>query len=198
MYHVLTENWKKSPFFVIPEVEARLSPVVFWHLLYCFSDIKVDRIKDNPRCSRRWSIKLQQIVTTSKARLFPPFRFDSPRLLRDLCYTLPRKNMNLPYSICSYWTNFWQPTVHKKTLIDVGSSHLYASLGTFCVQSDPFSRQSETENFLKTVKSLFSKENDFDFEFFRKLKVPLHCDTKNGSIWTQKVPLLHTDTYLPS
>ena len=27
-------------------------------------------------------------------------------------YTLTRKNMNLPYSIRMYWTNFWQPTVH--------------------------------------------------------------------------------------
>ena len=27
-------------------------------------------------------------------------------------YTLTRKNMNLPYSIRMYWTNFWQPTDH--------------------------------------------------------------------------------------
>ena len=39
-----------------------------------------------------------------------------------------------------YWTNFWQPTVNvqqnifEKTLIKVGSSHLYASFDTFCVQ----------------------------------------------------------------
>ena len=41
-------------------------------------------------------------------------------------------NMNLPYSIRMYWTNFWHPTVHvkqnifEKTLIKVGSSYLYA------------------------------------------------------------------------
>ena len=27
-------------------------------------------------------------------------------------YTMPRKNLNLPYSIRMYWTNFWQLTVH--------------------------------------------------------------------------------------
>ena len=54
--------------------------------------------------------------------------------------TLPRKNMNLSYFIRMYSTNFWQPTVHvlqnvfEKNLIEVGSSHLYASFGTFCVQ----------------------------------------------------------------
>ena len=48
--------------------------------------------------------------------------------------------MNLPYSIRMDWTNFWQPTVNKqqnifeKTLIKVGSSHLYASFGTICVE----------------------------------------------------------------
>ena len=54
--------------------------------------------------------------------------------------TLPRKNMNLPYSIRMYWTNFWQLYIHvqknifEKTLIKAGSSHLYASFGTFWVQ----------------------------------------------------------------
>ena len=50
--------------------------------------------------------------------------------------------MNLPYfiRIPVYWTNFWQPTVHaqenifEKTPIEVGRTHLYASVGTFCVQ----------------------------------------------------------------
>ena len=49
--------------------------------------------------------------------------------------TLTRKNMNLPYFIRMYWTNFWQPTVHvqqnvyEKTLIEVGSFfwHLFRS-----------------------------------------------------------------------
>ena len=57
-------------------------------------------------------------------------------------YTMPRKNMNLPYSILMYWTNIWQPTVRvqqdifEKTLVEDSSSHLYASFGTFCVQID--------------------------------------------------------------
>ena len=39
-----------------------------------------------------------------------------------------------------YWTNFWPPTVHVKqnifvkTFIEIDSSHLNASFGTFCVQ----------------------------------------------------------------
>ena len=97
--------------------------------------------------------------------------------------TLPSKNMNLPYSICMYWTNFWQSTVHvvqniiEKTLIEVGSSHTYASFGTFCVQiGQLFAAQWVFEKCMKTVKSLFSKENDVDFEFFRKFKVSLRLD----------------------
>ena len=44
------------------------------------------------------------------------------------------------HNIRMYWTNFWQLTIHiqqnifEKTLIEVGSPHLYASFGTFCVQ----------------------------------------------------------------
>ena len=54
--------------------------------------------------------------------------------------TLPRKNMNLPYSIRMYWTSFWQPAVNvqqnifEKTHVEIGRSHLYASFGTFYVQ----------------------------------------------------------------
>ena len=78
------------------------------------------------------------------------------------------------------WTNFWQPTVHvqqnifEKTLIDVGSSHFYASFGSFYVQiGQLFEAQWVFEICMKTVKSLFSKENYVDFEFFRKFKVSL-------------------------
>ena len=60
----------------------------------------------------------------------------------------------------------------KKTLIEFCSLHLYASFGTFCVQIVQFfEAQWVFEKCLKTVKSLFSKENDVDFEFFRKFKV---------------------------
>ena len=61
-------------------------------------------------------------------------------LMKCEVITLTRKNKNLPHSIRMYWTNFWQATVHvqknifEKTLIEVGSSHLYASFGTFWVQ----------------------------------------------------------------
>ena len=73
----------------------------------------------------------------------------------------------------------------KKTPIEVDSSHLYASFGTFCVQIGQFLEALWVfEKYLKTVKSLFLKENDVDFEFFRKVKISLN----NRPIWTQKVP----------
>ena len=41
-----------------------------------------------------------------------------------------------------------------------------------CVQiGQLFEAQQVFEKCMKTVKSLFSKENDVDFEFFRKFKV---------------------------
>ena len=53
-----------------------------------------------------------------------------------ICYS----NANRPdHNIRMYWTNFWQPTVHvkqnifEKNLIKFGSSNLYNSFGTFCV-----------------------------------------------------------------
>ena len=85
--------------------------------------------------------------------------------------TLPRKNMNLLYSIRMYWTNFWHPTIHvkqyifEKTVIEVGSSQLYASFGTFCVQvGQSFEAECVFKKCLKMVKSMFSKENVVDFE----------------------------------
>ena len=99
---------------------------------------------------------------------------------QKILHTLPRKNMNLLYSISMYWTSFWQPTVQAqqniflKPLIEASSSHLYASFGTFCVQIGPlFEAQWVLEKCLKTVKSLFLKENDVDFEFFQKFKASL-------------------------
>ena len=52
----------------------------------------------------------------------------------------------------------------RKTLIKVGSSHLCASFDTFSVQIGLlFETQRVFEKCLKTVKSLFSKENIVDF-----------------------------------
>ena len=99
---------------------------------------------------------------------------------------MPRKNMNQPYYIYvlsnfftadrSYTTKYL-----KKTLIEVGSSHIYASFGTFFVQIGQLFRAKQVfDKCMKTVKSLFSKENDFDFdfefEFFRNLTVPRLID----------------------
>ena len=83
-----------------------------------------------------------------------------------------------------YWRNFWQPTVHlpqtifeKTLIIEVGSLHIYASFGNFWVQiGQLFEAQWVFEKCMKTVKLLFSKENDVDFAFFQKLKVSLRLD----------------------
>ena len=79
-----------------------------------------------------------------------------------------------------FWTNIWQPTVHvqqnsfEKTLIEFGSSYLYASFGTFCVQIGQFlEAQWVLEKCLKMVKS---EEKDVDFEFFRKFEISLRLD----------------------
>ena len=80
----------------------------------------------------------------------------------------PRYNMRM------YWMNFWQPFVHvqqnifEKTLVEVGSSHLYASFGTFLRTNWSIIRGivSIWKMCLKTVKSLFLKENVVHFEFF--------------------------------
>ena len=59
--------------------------------------------------------------------------------------------MNLPYSISMFWTNSWQPTdrvqrtFFEKPLQEVGSSHLNASFGTFCVQN--FQKNSKWTSF---------------------------------------------------
>ena len=97
--------------------------------------------------------------------------------------TETRKNMNLPYSIRMYWAIIWQPTVHaqhnifEKTPVEAGSSHLCDSFGTFYVQIGTlFEAQWVFDKCMKTVKSPFSKENDVDFEFFRKFTVPWIID----------------------
>ena len=65
----------------------------------------------------------------------------------------------------------------EKNLIEVGSSHLYTSFGTFCVQiGQLFEAEWVFENCRKTVKSLFLKENDVDFKFFQKFKVSLRLE----------------------
>ena len=60
-----------------------------------------------------------------------------------------------------------EQNIFEKTRIEVGSSHIYASFGIFCVQiGQLFEAQWVFGKCMKTVKSLFSKENDVDFEFF--------------------------------
>ena len=82
-----------------------------------------------------------------------------------------------------YWTNFRQPTAHlqqnifEKTLIEAYSPHIYASFGTFWAQiGQSFEVQWVFEKYMKTVKSLFSKENYVDLEFFRKFNISLYLE----------------------
>ena len=53
-----------------------------------------------------------------------------------------------------------QQNIFEKSLIEVGSSHLYASFESKLVN---YSRHNVFEKCLKLVKSLFSKENVVDF-----------------------------------
>ena len=82
--------------------------------------------------------------------------------------TLNRKNMNLPYSIRKYVLNEFLTADHsrtkknifEKTLFEVGSSHLYDSFGTFCVQiGQLFEAQGDFK---------LSEEFEIDFIFLQK------------------------------
>ena len=96
--------------------------------------------------------------------------------LFSLEYTMPRKNINLSYSIRMYWTNFWQPTVlvqqKLEKLLQKFVGHIFRLLlAPFFVQiGQLFEAQWVFEECLNIDKSLFSKENVVDFEFFRKFK----------------------------
>ena len=64
-----------------------------------------------------------------------------------------------------YWMNFCQPIIRlqqnifEQSLIEVGSLHIYACFGTFCVQiGQLFEAQGVFERCWKKVKSLFLKE----------------------------------------
>jgi len=80
-------------------------------------------------------------------------------------YTASQKHESI-LLIRMYWTNFWQPTVHvqenifEKTPIENGSSHLYASFGTFCVQT--------TQLFEAQRDFKLSEEFEIDVIFLRK------------------------------
>ena len=86
--------------------------------------------------------------------------------------TLPRKNMNLLYSIVCIEQIFdSRPFMYNKTILKnsfVGSSHLNASFGTFCVQiGQLFETHSEILKFRKNSKSTsFSFENS-NFTVFK-------------------------------
>ena len=98
-------------------------------------------------------------------------------------FTMPRKNKNLPYSIRMYWTNFWQQTVHAhhnifEKLWWMLVSHIFTLLlAPYASKLVCFWRHSESLK--KSLKTLFSKKSDVDFEFFWKFKI-----SKYWAIWT--------------
>ena len=73
--------------------------------------------------------------------------------------TLPRKNMNLPYSVRLYWASFWQPTVHvqqnifEKILQKLVASIFTLILAPFTSKVINYSRRSESLNIRKNSKS---------------------------------------------
>ena len=95
------------------------------------------------------------------------------------------------HNICMYWTNFWQPTVHvqqnifKKTLIEVGSPHLYASFGTFCPQIGQL-----LVNFLIMSENRLIAVIEGKCHRFRNSceSLKTYCAANNWLIWGQKVP----------
>ena len=97
-------------------------------------------------------------------------------LLYNICTDSTK--INCPdHNIHMYWTNFWHPKTHVqqnifgKNLIKVGSSHLYASFGTFCSQiGHLFEGQWVFWLCLKIDKSLLSKQNVDDFGILRMFK----------------------------
>ena len=99
-----------------------------------------------------------------------------------------------------FWTILWPSTIHEqqnifeKVPVKVGSSYLYASFGTFCVQIGQWlEAQWVFEKCLKTVKMLFLKENEVDSEFFWTFKISLRlewltnlnaeCTKRSVKIW---------------
>ena len=75
------------------------------------------------------------------------------------------------HSIRMYWTNLWQPTapiqqkIFGKTSIEVCSSHLYASFGTFYAKIGQFfEAEWAFELCPKIDNQLSSKENVVDLE----------------------------------
>ena len=96
-----------------------------------------------------------------------------------------------------YWTHFWQTTVNVqqnifvKSLIEVGSPHIYASFGTFCTQiGQIFAAQwvFEHSEELRNRRYFPSMTTICWFlNIFQRLNVP-RITSNNWPIWAQKVP----------
>ena len=86
-----------------------------------------------------------------------------------------------------YWTNFWQPLVQvqqnifEKTVIEVYSSHLYASFGTFYVQIGQLFEAQWDFKLSEEIEDIFLRKQRI-YEHFSKT----HCVSNNWPICTQK------------
>ena len=79
-----------------------------------------------------------------------------------------------------YWTIFYQPTVRfqqnifEQTLLEVDTLNLYASFGSFCVQTvQSLEAQWAFEQWLNIDKPLFLKEYVAKFDFLRMFSLRL-------------------------
>ena len=108
---------------------------------------------------------------------------------RTLLSTMPRKYMNLPYSIHKTWTNFWQPTKYfcKKSY----RSWQLTSLRFFWHLLRP------NWSIIRGAVSLWSMFENREIALIegkcRRFRNSSECSNtysaaKNWPIWTQKVP----------
>ena len=83
-----------------------------------------------------WEMQIQRLNMASMIR----YRYKRKKTLKIYPFTDSTKINRPGHYIRMYWTNFWQTTVHvqqnifEKSLTEVGSPHIYASIGTFCTQ----------------------------------------------------------------
>ena len=109
-------------------------------------------------------------------------------------YTLPRKNMKLPYSIRMHWTNFCQPTVHVQQ--NIFEKNYYRTLYSSSLRFFWYILSPNWSIIRGTVSLWIMVENreiaviEGKCRRFRNSSKCLktHCAAHNWPIWTQKVP----------
>ena len=134
-----------------------------------------------------WLLKKGELLTTFETSVFISDPYPVSILSRGfdnkyLSNTLPRKIMNLPYSIpyVAYVRNTFltadrscATNIFEKTLIEIRSHHLYASFGTFCAQIGQFFEAQWLSESLK-IDKLHPRKTSSISEFFRMFKDSLY------------------------